>query len=46
MMPNLSSQSYSVFVQESDYTNTKTTLNQKDFVTMETLTLNGHLGFA
>ena len=46
MMPNLSSQSYSVFVQESDYTNTKTTLNQKDFVTLETLTLNGHLGFA
>ena len=45
MMPNLSSQSYSVFVQESDYTNTKTTLNQRDSVTLETLALNGHLGF-
>ena len=46
MMSNLSSQSYSVFVQESDCTNTKTTLNQRDFVRLEMLTLNGHLGFA
>lgn len=45
-MSNLSSQSYSVFVQESDFTNTKTTLNQRDFLTLETLTLKGHLGFA